>query len=201
MHCLEFNLLRSKSFRPAIPDAPSRLARLGTRISVIGILSCLCFVVAGLCHASSEHVRSRSFDGVTAAFEIKDFVIRIGEDLKVVAVYRNTGHRTVNFHFFQADQDTELYPKGKSKQLVNVFVGEPHYSDVILKPGESARFEETFNLKGWPDLVPGDYEIRFFYHLGLLFDDSLAKRYRKKYHVEHNVVPWEDRRHAFTITK
>lgn len=201
MHCLEFNLPRSKSFRSTIPGAPPRLARLGARISVRGILSWLCFVVAPLCHASSEHVRSRSFNGVTAAFEIKGSVIRIGEDLRVVVLYQNTGHRTVNFHFFQADEKAEIYPKGKSKPLFNVFLGEPQYSDVTLKPGGSARFEELFNLKGWPDLVPGDYEIRFFYHLGLLFDESLAESYRKKYPVEYDLVPWEVRRHSFTITK
>jgi hypothetical protein len=198
VHLFRFDWLYRKRLRTT---TPARRARSGARISVRGVAACVCFVTAPFCQGSSKHVRSRSFNGVTAAFEIKDSTIRIGEDLKVAVVYRNTGHRTVSFHFFQTDQDAKLYSKGKREPLVNVFVGEPQYSDVTLKPGESARFEEIFNLKGWPDLVPGNYEIRFYYHLGLLLDESLAKSYRKKYHVEHNVVPWEDRRHSFVITK
>jgi hypothetical protein len=151
--------------------------------------------------SASEPTLSRSFSGIVATFRIKNSVIKLGEDLKIVVVYRNVSHRTVNFHFFQADEKAELYLKGSRQPLVNVFTGEPQYSDVILKPGESARFEEVFNLKGWPDLVAGNYEIRFHYHLALLFDKSLAEKYRRKYPVEYDLVPWEDRRHLFTITK
>lgn len=184
-----------------IPKALLRLARFGVMLSVNKFLSCICLFAVPSCHTASTSSGPRSFNGVTASFEIKDSVIRVGENLTVRVVYQNTGDRTVKFHFFEADEKAELYAKGRRQPLVNIFTGEPQYFDVILKPGESARFEEVFDLKGWPDLVPGDYEIRFYYHLALLFDKSLAEIYRKKYPVEYDLVPWEDRTHSFTITK
>jgi hypothetical protein len=164
-------------------------------------VGCLLFAAVLPGSASPEVPRSRSFNGITAAFEIKNSIIRIGEDLKVVVVYRNISSRTVNFRFAHLDGEAKLYQKGKKKPVIGGFVGEFPYREVTLNPGESFRFEDMFNMKGWPDLPPGDYEIRFSYHLGLLIDDSLAKEYQAKYPHDGYVVPWSERRYAFTITK
>ncbi len=50
-------------------------------------------------------------------------------------------------------------------------------------------------------LQPGDYEVQFGYHLGLLIDQSLVRRYQAKYPHDGYVVPWNDRRYAFALTK
>jgi hypothetical protein len=151
--------------------------------------------------SASPRAQSRSFNGVTAIFEIKNFIIRSGEDLKIVVVYRNTSSRTVSFRFGHLDEDAEIYEIGKSKPIVGGYVGEFPFMEVTLKPGESHRFEDQFSMKGWPNLRPGDYEIRFCYDLGLLSDESLMKEYQAKYPHEGYVVPWSDRRYSFTLVK
>src|SRR5437588_13021321 len=176
---------------PTVTGGPSRAIGFGARISSIGLMVCLLFVATALPGmASPELARSRSFNGITATFEIKNPIIKLGEDLKIVVVYRNTSSRTVHFRFFHLDEDADLYRKGKRKPIIGGFVGEPQALRVTLSPGESFRFEDIFNMKKWPDLPPGDYEIHFSYHLGLLSDESLVKKYQAKYPHDGYVVPW-----------
>src|SRR5437868_3048091 len=59
----------------------------------------------------------RSFNGVTANFEITNPLIKKGEDLKLVVVYHNAGPRAVTFRFFPAEEDAKLYRKGESKPI------------------------------------------------------------------------------------
>ena len=83
-----------------------------------------------------------------------------------------------------------MYRKGESKPIIGGFVGEPAFEEIIIRSGESFRLEEVFYTRGWPDLAPGDYELRFFYNLRLLFDGSLIKRYEANYPHEGPLVPW-----------
>lgn len=201
MHLLTSRLLFFKRSWLMIRKALLSLARRDATRPINGLLSCICLFAIPSCPAAPAPSSSRSFNGVTAAFEIKNPVVKSGDNLTVGVVYHNTGNQTVKFHFFKTDENAELYVRGSRLRLVNIFQGEPQFSDVILKPGENARGEEVFNLKGWRNLNPGSYEIRFYYRLGLLFDKSLAETYRKKYPVEDDLVAWEDRTHSFTIIK
>ena len=97
-----------------------------------------------------EPAKSRSFNGITAAFQIKNPVIKIGEDLKVVVEYRNVSIRKVNFRFFHLDERVELYPKGEAKPIIGGFVGEAPHAEVTLNPGESYSFEDVINMKVGP---------------------------------------------------
>jgi hypothetical protein len=159
----------------------------------------LLFVALFVGSAASESIQARSFNGVTATFTIKNPVIRIGENLKVVVVYRNTSDRTVKFRFAHLDAEAELYPKGKSKSIIGGNIGEMPFAEVTLGPGDSFPVEDEVNMKGWPQLKPGDYEIQFFYHLGLLPDSALIKHYQAIYPHDHYVVPWSDRRYGFRL--
>jgi hypothetical protein len=151
--------------------------------------------------ASTKIPRSRCFNGITATFEITNPIIRTGEDLKVVVVYRNTGSETVHFRFFHVDEDADVYRRGEKRRLIGGFTGEPAPLETTLKPGQSFRFEDKFDMKGWSRLKPGDYEIRFGYHLGLLGDESLIRKYRASYPHDGYVVPWTDHRYPFTLVR
>ena len=157
--------------------------------------------IFSLAVSASDPARSRSFHGVVASFYIQNPMVKPGEELRVAVVYRNTGAETVTFRFLQADEDAEVYRKGSREQILNRCVGEPAPSKVTLGPGKTARFEQTFPWQCWGHLVPGDYEVRFSYHLGLLADESEREKYKRKYPPDGYVVPWEDRRHRFTIAK
>jgi hypothetical protein len=176
-------------------------SQFAASVSGRGIIACLLLIVAPLCRAASEPIQSRSFNGITAAFEIKNPIIRIGEDLKILVVYRNTSSRSVSFRFSHLDWDAELYQKGKTKPIIGGFVGEAPYREITLDPGESFRFEDVINMKGWPNLSAGNYEIRFCYHLSLLSEDSLIKECQEKYPHDGYVVPWSERRYPFTLIK
>ena len=151
--------------------------------------------------SASEPPHSRSFNGVVASFHIQNPVVKPGDELTVAVVYRNTGAATVTFRFLQADEDAEVYRRGSQEQILKGCVGEPAPSNVTLGPGKSARFEQTFSWQCWDQLRPGDYEVRFCYHLGLLADESERENYQRKYPHDGYVVPWEDSRHRFTVTK
>jgi hypothetical protein len=119
----------------------------------------------------------------------------------VIVVYKNTGSKAVKFRYVDAVQTAEVYRSGNRKPLIGGYISHGPHSEVTLMPGESVQFDEAFNLAAWHDLAPGKYEIRFFYHLWLLRDESLAQKYKNKYPNEGYLVPWEDRKHPFTIVK
>jgi hypothetical protein len=144
---------------------------------------------------------SRSFEGVTAAFEVKTPVVKLGEDLKVTVVYSNDSAYNVRFRFFPVQEDAELYRKGDREAIIGGFSGEPHFDEVILKPGEKFQVDDSILMRAWHDLVPGNYEIRFCYHLGLFEDEMLRKKYQSIYPHDQYVVPWNDRKYQFTLVK
>jgi hypothetical protein len=157
-------------------------------------------LMAGANATGSGH-EARSFQGVVASFRVKDRVIKLGDKLTVITVYRNIGTETVTFRFFGPDVDAEIYEKGEREPLLRGCIGTPAPQKVVLQPSESVRFEEPAHLPCWSDLTPGDFEIQFHYHLGLLRDESLQKKYLQMYPHDGYVVAWEDRRHQFTIVK
>jgi hypothetical protein len=145
--------------------------------------------------------QSRTFNDVGATFHIKTPVVKLSENLKVEVIYSNTGKAAVTFRYSYADVDAEIYRKGAKEPLLRGCIGEYPFFEVTLKPLQSVRLEETIYLHCWDALAPGHYEIRFYYHLGLLRDESLAKKYQRMYPHDFYVVAWEDRRHPFRIAK
>lgn len=190
-----------------LPRYPTGVLRSAPRMKQIsrslagGFIIYLLLIGAARCGATPESLQSRSFNGVVASFRIKNPIISVGEDLKIIVVYRNTGTRAVKFRFYQVDEWVELFRKGENESIAGGFVGEPQFEEVTIKPGKSVRVEQTFNMKGWPYLAAGKYEIRFFYHLGLLFDESLIKQYQAKYPHPGYVVAWSNRRYPFRLSR
>ena len=126
-------------------------------------------------------------------------MIKRGGKLKVVTVYHNAGSMTVRFPFM-ADPShfSEIFRKGERNPVTGYYFGSPAVQEVTLKPSESVEFEEEVDLRAYEDLSPGDYEIQFRFHLGMLPEEK-----RKKYLEENTddglVVPWSDQRYQFTI--
>ncbi len=125
-------------------------------ITLLGrLVACLLFVATVLPgFAATKPPRSRFFNGVTASFEIKNPIVRLGEELKVVVGYRNGSNRTVRFRFSHLDFEAELYKKGKRKAIIGGYVGEAPYREISLSPGETFRTEDVFSLNGWPTCSP-----------------------------------------------
>lgn len=147
--------------------------------------------------------RVPEINGVTATVEIITPVIRAGENLKTRIVFRNTGTRPVAFRFLPSLMEhAVLYSNGERVPFANRAIGEVSYSEVFLKPGESTQINDNLPLKIWYDLVPGQYQIRFYYHLGLLLPNrSLMEAYERHYHAVNGLVPLERRSHSFTVVK
>ena len=160
----------------------------------------IAYLIMAVASNAAESGGSRSFEGVIAAFRIKEPIIKPGENLKVVTVYQNTTSTAVNFRYLLLTEDAEIFRKDEREPLQHGCVGEPAVQEGTLKPLETVEFEEEVYLKCWDHLTPGDYEIRFCYHLGVL-PEEIQEKYLKKYPHDGLVVPWSDRRYRFTIAK
>ena len=144
---------------------------------------------------------SRSIEGVTAAFHIRTPIIKRGGKLKVVTVYHNAGSTTVRFPFMpDPSHFSNIFRKGEKDHVVGYYFGTPAVLGVTLKPSESVEYEEEVDLHAFEELPPGDYEIQFCFHLGMLPKEKQEK-YLKEYPHEELVVPWSDQRYPFTIAK
>src|ERR1700730_16076904 len=107
------------AIRRARPAGQRLLAsQSAARMSGHRIIACFLLAVAPLCRAASEPIQSRSFNRITAAFEIKNPIVKTGDDLKVHVVYRNTSSRLVKFRFSHLDEDIEVYKKGKKEPII-----------------------------------------------------------------------------------
>jgi hypothetical protein len=160
-----------------------------------------CFASAGMTSlAQQQPAGSRSFEGVTATFQIRNPILMQRQDLKVAVAYTNNTDKTIKFRFFGLDSDAKIFRKGQKEPVAGVGVsGEVPIREVTLKLGATVRLSDLVHLKEWPDLLPGDYEIRFFYHLGAWQDRALARKYQDKYPHDGLVVPWDENRYPFTV--
>ena len=143
---------------------------------------------------------SRSIEGVIASFRITTPIVKRGGKLKVVTVYHNAGSTTVHFPLMDPSHFSNIFRKGERAHVAGYYIGTPGVWAVTLKRSESVEFEEEVTLKAFEDLSPGDYEIQFCFHLGMLPEEKKA-RYLKEYPHEGLVVPWSDHRYPFTIAK
>jgi hypothetical protein len=151
---------------------------------------------------AAESGGSRSIEGVTATFRIRTPIIKRGGKLKVVTVYHNAGSTTVRFPYMpDPSHFSEIFRKGERNHVHGYYFGTPAVEEVTLKPSESVTFKEVVDLRAFEDLPPGDYEIQFCYHVGMLLPREKQQKYLKKYPHEYFVVPWSDQRYPFTIAK
>ncbi len=158
------------------------------------------YLVLVVASNAAESGGTRSFEGVIATFRITTPIIKPGDKLKVTTVYHNTGLTTVHFPFTDPSHFSEIFRKGEREQVPGYYIGTPFVQEVILKPLESVELDEEVDLRAWEDLSPGDYEIRFCFHLGML-PEEIQGKYQREYPYDSLVVPWSDRRYQFTIAK
>jgi hypothetical protein len=137
-------------------------------------------LVLGVASNTAESGGSRSIEGVIATFRIMNPIVKPGDPLRVLTVYRNTGFMTVHFPFMNPNYFSEIFRKGQREQVAGYYMGTPFVDEVILKPFESVEFEEELSLEGWEHLAPGDYEIQFCFHLGML-PEAIQGNYPREY--------------------
>jgi hypothetical protein len=125
------------------------------------------FVCSNLAEARRPFRQPASFNGVSAMIVLQNSVVRTGEPLKVEFSLRNASSRPVTFRFMPLAEDAEVYFRSGAKVPFAdraVFADGPFY-EVTLKPGQIVRRQEELGLAAWYDLVPGKYQIRFYYNL------------------------------------
>jgi hypothetical protein len=157
-------------------------------------------VLVGVCSNAAESGASRSIEGVIATFRIMNPLVKPGDPLRVLTVYRNISFMTVHFPFMNPNYFSEIFRKGQRAPVTGYYMGTPSVEEVILKPFESVEFEEELSLAGWEHLSPGDYEIQFCFHLGML-PEAIEGNYPREYPYDSLVIPWSDQRYQFTIAK
>jgi hypothetical protein len=149
---------------------------------------------------AAESGASRSIEGVTATFRIRTPIIKPRGKLKVVTVYHNAGSTTVHFPFMDPSHFSEIFRKGERTHVTGYYFGTPGVQEVTLKPSESVEFEEEVDLRAYEALSPGDYEIQFCFHLGMLPEEKRTK-YLQEYPHDGLVIHWSDQKYPFTIAK
>src|SRR5438270_12893928 len=142
-------ILPCKPHRYTFARAPLKSTQFDIKGLAKGLLALLFFAAAIPGFALPQSARARSFKGIIASFKIQNPIIKIGEDLKIVVVYRNTGNNKVHFRFFHLDENADVYKKGEDKPIIGGFTGEPAPLETTLNPGESLRFEDVFDMKGF----------------------------------------------------
>ena len=165
-----------------------------------GIARVAIVLVLAVTSNAAESDGSRSIEGVIATFRIMNPVVKPGDPLRVLTVYHNIGFMTVNFPFMNPNYFSAIFRKGQREQVSGLYMGTPFVEAVTLKPWESAEFEEELSLEGWEHLSPGDYEIQFCFHLGML-PEAIQGNYPREYPYDSLVIPWSDQRYQFTIAK
>jgi hypothetical protein len=137
-------------------------------------------------------------EGVSARFEVAS-VARRGKSLKVTAIYRNESDKTVVFRCSISPINHAEIWRGSTDKTYCLLVPEIPIVELTLKPGEERRMpdEQPFGAC----YEPGDYEIRFYYPLGLLADPQIRAHYASTHPVlaVYNAIRWETHGHHFTV--
>jgi hypothetical protein len=159
----------------------------------------IAFLAASSCSRPPNHADADAtrIEGVSARFQVSSRVRR-GDNLKVMAIYRNESDKTIMFHYTAAAiYDSEIW-HGKQNRTNCMLAAEIPAFEVALKPREEVRAPDELPIEGACFEV-GDYKIRFYYKLSLLLDGQLRAQYASKYPVRDGAIPWESHGHLLEV--
>jgi hypothetical protein len=145
---------------------------------------------------------SRAISGVTSQFALLNTVIRSGEPIKIRVTLHNESTSPVEFRYVIGSfiEHVRIYDS-RDRQVpvrLNAPFLESGADKVNLRPGEQFVSVVTADLWQIYDLEPGTYELRFYYDLRLIADETLAAKSMKRYHSKDWVL-WDTKKYPLTV--
>jgi len=145
---------------------------------------------------------SRAISGVTSQFELLNTVIRSGEPIKIRITLHNESTSPVEFRYVTGSfiEHVRIYD-ARDRQVpvrLNAPFLESGADKVNLRPGEQFVNVVTADLWQIYDLEPGTYELRFYYDLRLIADETLAAKSMKRYHSKDWIL-WDVKTYPLTV--
>jgi hypothetical protein len=145
---------------------------------------------------------SRPISGVTSTFQLLNTVIRSGEPINIRVTLHNESASPVEFRYVTGSfiEHIRIYD-ARHHQVparLNAPFLESGAEKVILQPGEQFMNVVTADLWQMYDLEPGTYEVRFYYDLRLIADETLAAMSMKRYHSKDWIL-WDMKRYPLTV--
>jgi hypothetical protein len=164
-------------------------------------LSCAALLSASSSNAAQapDSRRPPSLGGVVATIRLPKTTIKVGERLPVTLTLLNTTTRPIVFRYpVLGSGDERIFSRGREVPY-DCAPGEKVAFDVTLQPGIPVDLPQEVPVEWCWHLRRGFYSIHFYYHLGLLPDQALAKQYARRYHAADGVfVRWSGQLH-FTV--
>src|SRR5205085_3277060 len=145
---------------------------------------------------------SRAISGVTSQFELLNTVIRSGEPIKIRVTLHNESTSPVEFRYVTGSfiEHVRIYD-ARDRQVpvrLNAPFLESGADKVNLRPGEQFVNVVTADLWQIYNLEPGTYELRFYYDLRLIADETLAAKSMKRYHSKDWIL-WDMKTYPLTV--
>lgn len=154
-------------------------------------------------HGAAKNT-SRAISGVASQFELLNTVIRSGEPIRVRVTLHNESTSPVEFRYVTDSfiEHVRIYD-ARHRQVpvrLNAPFLEPGADKVNLRPGEQFVNVVTADLWQTYDLEPGTYELRFYYDLRLIADETLAAKSMKRYHSKDWIL-WNVKTYPLTVVE
>lgn len=145
---------------------------------------------------------SRPITGVTSKFELLNPVVSSGEPIKIRITLHNVSASPVEFRYVTGSfiEHIRIYDRHHHQVPVrpNAPFLESGADKVILQPDELFVNVVTADLWQMYDLESGTYELRFYYDLRLIPDETLGAKSMKRYHSK-NWILWDMRPYSLTV--
>jgi intracellular proteinase inhibitor BsuPI len=145
---------------------------------------------------------SRAISGVSSQFELLNTVIRSGEPIKIRVTLHNESTSPVEFRYVTGSFIEHVRIYDARHRQVHVRLNAPFLESgadkVTLQPGEQFVNVVTADLWQMYDLKPGTYELRFYYDLRLIADETLAAKSMKRYHSKDWIL-WDMKTYPLTV--
>ncbi|HEV2841929.1 MAG TPA: hypothetical protein VGW39_11430 [Chthoniobacterales bacterium] len=175
--------------------------RTSQKLSFLAVALLLPCLFASAKHGDVKNA-SRPISGVTSTFQLLNAVIRSGEPINIRVTLHNESASPVEFRYVNGSFIEHIRIYDTRHRQVPVRLNAPFLESgaekVILQPGE--QFTNVVNADLWQmyDLEPGTYELRFYYDLRLIADETLAAKSMKRYHSRDWIL-WDMKRYPLTV--
>lgn len=147
---------------------------------------------------------SRPICGVTSNFQLLNAVIRSGEPIKIRVTLHNESASPKEFRYVTGSFIEHVRVYDARHRQVPVRLNAPFLESgaakVNLQPGEEFANVVTADIWQMYDLEPGTYELRFYYDLRLIADETLAAKSMKRYHSSDWIL-WDMKTYPLTVVE
>jgi hypothetical protein len=191
-----------QNFRIAGSQATHIVGRWPRRRFSFLALPLLLFALTAYAKHGDTKNTSQPICGVTSKFQLLNSVVRSGEPIKIRVTLHNESTSPVAFRYVTGSfiEHVRIYD-ARDRQVpvrLNAPFLESGADKVSLRPGEQFVNVVTADLWQIYDLEPGTYELRFYYDLRLIADETLAAKSMKRYHSKDWIL-WDVKTYPLTV--